>query len=110
MIPAADGNPHDAAAVALEQEPPKGFAYALGVVKNKLKTAAALAAAPMAAPVVKPAKMDVSRVTVPGNPDVVATQRLLAERAATPRASTPVALLERMAKRRSAGLVAAVAA
>lgn len=53
----------------------KGFSYTVGIVKNQLAQAAALADAPMAAPAVRPAKADVSRVTVPASPAADAALR-----------------------------------
>lgn len=91
-----------AAAAPMAVKNGKGFAYALGIVKAQMLAAAALAAAPMAVPAARVGKADVSRVTVPESRDVATTQRLLAERAATPRASAPPELVERLAKRRDA--------
>lgn len=89
-----------AAAAPMAVKNGKGFAYALGIVKAKMLAAAALADVPLAVPAARPASVDVGRVTVPESLDVAATQRLLAERAATPRASAPPELVERLAKRR----------
>lgn len=79
----------------------KGFAYTLGIVKNQMAQAASMAEAPMAAPAARPAKPDVSRVTVPANPAADAELRRLAADAAIPRNGAPPELLERLAKRRS---------
>lgn len=83
----------------------KGFAYTLGIVKNQMAAAASMAEAPMAAPAARPAKADVSRVTVPANPDADAALRYMVADAAIPRSGPPPELLERLAKRRGAAAV-----
>lgn len=78
----------------------RGFAYTLGIVKNQMAQAAAMADAPMATPAARPAKPDVSRVTVPANPGADAELRRLAADAAIPRKGMPPELRERLTKRR----------
>lgn len=96
-----------AAAAAVEQR--KGFAYALGIVKNKMLAAAALADVPLVVPVAAAArsgKADVSRLTVPASPNADSELRRLAAEAAAPRSGPPPELVERRAKRKAMGLVA----
>ena len=80
----------------------KGFAYALGIVKNQMAAAASMADAPMVAPAARPGKADVSRVTVPASPLADAALRQLAADAAIPRSGPPPHLVERLAKRKGA--------
>ena len=94
-----------AAAAAVEQG--KGFAYTLGIVKNKMAAAASMAYAPIVVPAGRPGKADVSRVTVPASAAADAALRHIAADAAIPRSGPPAELVERLAKRR--GLVAAAA-
>jgi len=84
----------------------KGFAYALGIVKNQMAAAAAMADAPMAAPAARLGKADVGRVTVASSPNADAELLRLKAEAAAPRSGTPPELLERRAQRLAMGLVA----
>lgn len=85
----------------------KGFAYALGIVKNQLSAAALMAETPMAVPAPRPGKADVSRVTVPVSPAANAALRHIAADAAIPRSGPPPELVERLAKRRGSVAVGA---
>ena len=94
-----------AAAAPMAVKLGKGFAYAVGIVKNQLSAAASMADAPMAVPSARPGKADVSRVTVPASATADAALRHLEADAAIPRSGTPAELVERLARRR--GSVAA---
>ena len=94
-----------AAAAPMAVKLGKGFAYAVGIVKNQLSAAAPMADAPMAVPSARPGKADVSRVTVPASATADAALRHLEADAAIPRSGTPAELVERLARRR--GSVAA---
>jgi uncharacterized protein YdaU (DUF1376 family) len=88
----------DAAVVALGKG--KDFAYALGIVKNKMTAAAALEAAPLAAPVAAApsvGKPDVSRITVPMSPNAQAALRQLDVDAAIPRSGPSAEVRQKMA-------------
>lgn len=94
------------AAVPLALAAGKGFAYVLGVVKNRMTAAAALADTPLAvlaaAPVVRAGKPDVSRVTVPTPANADAELRRLNAEAAIPRSGPPAEFRQRMALRKAA--------
>lgn len=96
-----------AAAAPMAVKLGKGFAYAVGIVKNQLSAAASMAYAPIVVPAGRPGKADVSRVTVPASATADAALRHIAADAAIPRSGPPAELVERLAKRR--GSVAAAA-
>lgn len=100
----------DAAKVAVGQG--KGFAYALGIVKNKMTAAAALANAALAAPVAAApsvGKPDVSRVTVPMSPNAQAALRQLDVDAAIPRSGPSAEVRQKMAMLKGAPVAVAAA-
>lgn len=97
------------AAVPMALAAGKGFAYVLGIVKNQMTAAAVLAVAPMAAPVARSGKPDVSRVTVAARPDADAALRHLAADAAIPRNGPPPELRARLAQRKSSTVSGQVA-